>query len=77
MAGTCSNPQLTTRSSPVRASGPPSLCAGQKHATSAVDDAANKKPKPALEIEQELSEEEDQGGVRKKGKGKQRAKAPR
>ncbi|KAG6914157.1 hypothetical protein DXG01_002046, partial [Tephrocybe rancida] len=77
MAGTRSNPQLTTRSGLVHASGPPSLRAGQKCATSVVDNTANKKPKPTLEIEQELSEEEDQGGVRKKGKGKQRAKAPR
>ncbi|KAG6913237.1 hypothetical protein DXG01_008543 [Tephrocybe rancida] len=45
--------------------------------TSAVNDAANNKLKPALEIKQELSKEEDQGGVRKKEKGKQRAKAPR
>ncbi|KAG6915254.1 hypothetical protein DXG01_012469 [Tephrocybe rancida] len=77
MAGTRSNPQLTTHSSLVCASGLPSSCAGWKCAMSAVDNAANKKLKPAPEIEQELSEEEDQGGVRKKGKGKQRAKAPR
>ncbi|KAG6912372.1 hypothetical protein DXG01_015077, partial [Tephrocybe rancida] len=53
MTGTCSNTQSTTRSGLIRASGPPSSRAGRKRATSAVDEAANKKPKPAPEIEQE------------------------
>ncbi|KAG6913812.1 hypothetical protein DXG01_004140, partial [Tephrocybe rancida] len=75
MAGTRLNTKSTTHSGLVHANALPSSRAGQKHAMSAVDDATNKKPKPAPEIKQELSEEV-QGGGNKKGKGKQRAKAP-
>ncbi|KAG6913977.1 hypothetical protein DXG01_003194, partial [Tephrocybe rancida] len=77
MTGTRSNMQSTTRSSLIRASGPPSSCAGRKHATSVVNEAANKKPKPAPEIKQEVSEEESKEEEKKVGKGEKQAKAPR
>ncbi|KAG6904657.1 hypothetical protein DXG01_008322 [Tephrocybe rancida] len=77
MTGTHSNTQSTTRSGLICASGPPSSRAGWKRATSAVDEAANKKLKPAPEIEQEVSEEESKKEKKKVGKGKKQAKAPR
>ncbi|KAG6903847.1 hypothetical protein DXG01_014380, partial [Tephrocybe rancida] len=68
MTSTRSNTQSTTRSGLIHASGLPSLRAGRKRATSAVDEAANKKPKPAPEIEQEVSEEESEEEEKKVGK---------
>ncbi|KAG6913457.1 hypothetical protein DXG01_006711 [Tephrocybe rancida] len=60
MTGTHSNMQSTTHSSLIHASGLPSSRAGRKRATLAVDEAVNKKLKPAPEIKQEVSEEESE-----------------